>query len=129
MSKQYEPPSPETVAALKALDGQVATLTTHQLIEDVDGAPLGVAVEQDAPALVVVPWGKGEAVHFRVLAEQLGLGRGQPRRHLRRLPRVPHSALTLRRPRRRRPRRGSAGCGSAWLRRCRAWTSPTSSTW
>lgn len=53
----HQPPTPEAVAALRALDGTSATLTAHELLEDVDGAPMGVTATSYDLALVVVPWG------------------------------------------------------------------------
>lgn len=52
------PIHPRTVEALRALDGQSVTLRTHELVEDVDGAPAGVSARTWEPALLVVPWGR-----------------------------------------------------------------------
>lgn len=54
----YPPPTPEAIAALKAMDRKVATMTSHELVEDVDGAPAGVTATSYDPALIVVPWGR-----------------------------------------------------------------------
>ncbi len=37
---------PKTVAAFKAMDGQSVTARTHELVEDADGAPAGVAATE-----------------------------------------------------------------------------------
>ncbi len=58
MSENYKRPTPEAIAALKAIDRKVATLTSHQMVEDVDGVPAGVTATSHDPALVVVPWGQ-----------------------------------------------------------------------
>ncbi len=48
----YPPPTPEAIAALKRIDRQTVTLTDHELVEDVDGALMGVTATTYDPATV-----------------------------------------------------------------------------
>ena len=57
MSEQYKRPTPEQIAALKAIDRKTGTVTDHELVEDVNGAPMGVTATTSDPAFIVVPWG------------------------------------------------------------------------
>ncbi len=45
----YPPPTPEAIAALKRIGRQIVTLTDHELVEDVDGALMGVTANDVRP--------------------------------------------------------------------------------
>ncbi len=60
MTENYRRPTAEAIAALKAIDRQVGTMRSHELVEDVEdvgGVPAGVTATSYDPAFVVVPWG------------------------------------------------------------------------
>ncbi len=58
MTEQSKPMDPASVAAYKAMDGRSVTVRTHELVEDGDGTPAGVAATDWPPATYVVPRGR-----------------------------------------------------------------------